>query len=177
MVSELGERRLPFSELASLSARLREARERAGKTQAEIANDLGIKQSTVGRWETAKAEPPLAYIEYATRIFDCTAGYLLKGTTDTPTRAISQQATVGSACISLPADNQRSLSQKEKKTLEKALRVMRAPQARGTPCEMLLKSIDTVYDNVTMRAELEGSGGQLHGEGSGASSAKRRRTR
>lgn len=40
------------------AARLRELREKAGLSQAELAEKTGTKQRTLSDWETGKAQPP-----------------------------------------------------------------------------------------------------------------------
>lgn len=145
-----------------------------GLSQGQLATFSGLTQSAISKYLNRQRKPDADALVGLARALDCTVDWLL-GLDEEP--QYNRNVAVGEACISLPAQNQVPLSNREKKALEKALVVLRAPKIRGGPSEMLLNSIDTVYDNVTMRAELEASGGQLHGEGSAASSARKRRTR
>lgn len=143
-------------------------------SQGQLAGSSGLTQSAISKYLNKQRKPDADALVGLASALDCTVDWLLGLE---PEAQYKRNVAVGEACISLPAQNQKPLSKGEKQALEKALKVMRAPQARGGPGDMLLKSIDTVYDNVTMRAELEASGGLEQGEGSGASSAKKRRVR
>lgn len=40
------------------ASRLRQMRKRLGKTQADLAEDLGVTRITIGRWEAGAEDPP-----------------------------------------------------------------------------------------------------------------------
>jgi DNA-binding transcriptional regulator YiaG len=47
----------PRREQGSLAAEIRQARKRAGMSQVELAELLGIRQSSVSQWERGATEP------------------------------------------------------------------------------------------------------------------------
>lgn len=49
--------RLQRVRAAAANGRAREVRKRAGLTQAEIADAIGVSQPTIGLWETGKRVP------------------------------------------------------------------------------------------------------------------------
>ena len=63
--------------------RLKELREKSGMSQAALAKELGVVQSTVGMWESGKNKPENAKLEALANIFQVSTDYLL-GRTDTP---------------------------------------------------------------------------------------------
>ena len=58
---------------------IKEAREKAGLTQQDLANELGVGQSTVAMWETQKSLPRTDKLPALAKILDCTIDELLKG--------------------------------------------------------------------------------------------------
>ena len=58
---------------------IKEAREKAGLTQQDIANELGVGQSTVAMWETQKSLPRTDKLPALAKILGCTIDELLKG--------------------------------------------------------------------------------------------------
>jgi len=49
--------------MSRVATMIREARERAGLTQARLAELLGVQQSHVSRWETGAVQPRAAMLE------------------------------------------------------------------------------------------------------------------
>ena len=68
------------------SVRLKELREKAGYSQAQLALKLGVRQSTVGMWENGTNKPKNAKLEQLANIFGVTTDYIL-GRTDVETGA------------------------------------------------------------------------------------------
>lgn len=71
------------------SVRLKELREKAGYSQAQLAMKLGVRQSTVGMWENGANRPQNARLETLASIFGVSTDYLLgrsndKGGDDAP---------------------------------------------------------------------------------------------
>ena len=58
---------------------IKEAREKAGLTQQDLANELGVGQSTVAMWETQKSLPRTDKLPALAKILGCTIDELLKG--------------------------------------------------------------------------------------------------
>lgn len=57
---------------------IKEAREKAGLTQQDLANELGVGQSTVAMWETQKSLPRTDKLPALAKILGCTIDDLLK---------------------------------------------------------------------------------------------------
>lgn len=68
------------------SLRLKELRENAGWSQAQLAKKLQVGQSTVGMWENGKNMPQNAKLEMLATLFGVSTDYLL-GRSDTPNGA------------------------------------------------------------------------------------------
>lgn len=62
--------------------RLRESRERLGMSQAQIAKELGISQSSVSQHEKGAATPSFKIIIRYADYYDVTMDYLLARTDD-----------------------------------------------------------------------------------------------
>lgn len=56
----------------------REMRKRSGLTQAEVANRLGVDQTTVCKWENGKNLPRADLLPNIAELYGCTVGELLK---------------------------------------------------------------------------------------------------
>lgn len=57
------------------------ARERSGLTQRDLANALGIDQSTVCLWETGKTQPRAKLLPKLASLLNCTVDELLSDST------------------------------------------------------------------------------------------------
>ena len=57
---------------------IKEVREKAGLTQQDLANELGVGQSTVAMWETQKSLPRTDKLPALAKILGCTIDELLK---------------------------------------------------------------------------------------------------
>lgn len=60
------------SERVTFSKRFRELRELAGRTQQDVADELGVSTMTVIRWERGDSEPSFTQICVVARMFDKT---------------------------------------------------------------------------------------------------------
>ena len=61
-----------------MTVNIKEAREKAGLTQQDLANELGVGQSTVAMWETQKSLPRTDKLPALAKIIGCTIDELLK---------------------------------------------------------------------------------------------------
>ena len=52
-------------------------RKRLGKTQGQLAADLGVSRQTVYRWETGKTKPPATALLVLAALFGCSTDYLM----------------------------------------------------------------------------------------------------
>lgn len=57
--------------------RLKELREKAKLSQAALAQKIGVRQSTVGMWESGKNKPENAKLEALANLFQVSTDYLL----------------------------------------------------------------------------------------------------
>lgn len=57
---------------------IKKAREKAGLTQQELADQLGIGQSAVAMWETGRAFPRADKLPALAKLFKCSIDTLLK---------------------------------------------------------------------------------------------------
>src|SRR5262245_19115453 len=74
----------PMPERAFLGERLRQARERRGLSQAELARRIGTGVNQVPRYENGQAEPSPMQLKRLARSLEITSDYLL-GLADSPT--------------------------------------------------------------------------------------------
>jgi transcriptional regulator with XRE-family HTH domain len=68
-----------------VGSRMAEARVAAGRTQAEIANQLGVKASTVAKWEHGSASPRSNRLASLAGILGVSLSWLIVGHGDEPT--------------------------------------------------------------------------------------------
>ena len=61
-----------------MTVNIKEAREKAGLTQQDLANELGVGQSAVAMWETQKSLPRTDKLPALAKILGCTIDELLK---------------------------------------------------------------------------------------------------
>jgi len=61
-----------------MNERIREYREALNLTQKEMAERLGVEQSSVSMWETGKASPRADMLLRIAKLFGCTVGDLFK---------------------------------------------------------------------------------------------------
>ncbi len=63
----------------NLTVNIKKAREKVGLTQQELANELGVVQSTVAMWETQSSLPRADKLPALAKVLGCTIDELLKG--------------------------------------------------------------------------------------------------
>ncbi len=71
-----------------LGARLEKLREKAGLTQDEVAQRVGVARSTYANYESEKREPDLNTLRKLADLFDVTVGYLVG---DKPSADVSSE--------------------------------------------------------------------------------------
>lgn len=54
-----------------MGEKLREARQRAGMTQAQLAEAIGCKQKDVSRWEAGQIEPGVLTVKKMAHVLGC----------------------------------------------------------------------------------------------------------
>ena len=62
----------------NLTVNIKKAREKVGLTQQELANELGVVQSTVAMWETQSSLPRADKLPALAKVLGCTIDELLK---------------------------------------------------------------------------------------------------
>jgi transcriptional regulator with XRE-family HTH domain len=65
--------------MADLGTNLREARERLGLTQEEVAHRSGVHATEVSRMEAGKRDPQVSTLERLAKAVEVTPGQLLDG--------------------------------------------------------------------------------------------------
>lgn len=60
-----------------MTVNIKKAREKAGLTQQDLANELGVGQSTVAMWETQNSLPRTDKLPALAKILGCTIDELL----------------------------------------------------------------------------------------------------
>lgn len=55
----------------SIGMNIKRLRERAGMTQVELAEKMGLSSKTISSWEIDRTEPKMGKVEQLTRIFGC----------------------------------------------------------------------------------------------------------
>lgn len=61
----------------TIGKRLKELRKEKGLTQAQLAKELNIDKSTIGKYETDKIEPSFSKLFVFINYFNVTADYLM----------------------------------------------------------------------------------------------------
>ena len=69
----------------TLSEKIYSCRRKAGLTQEELAERLGVSRQAVGKWESGEAEPELRKLQALAKEFSVTADWLLSEEDTTPT--------------------------------------------------------------------------------------------
>ena len=97
--------------VAILSERIRKARKSKGLNQAELAEQLGMSEMTVRRWETGKSSPRMEEIHNVAEVLNIPISELLDDTADqssvpnirvVPTQSkASQETNTGMAVLTL----------------------------------------------------------------------------
>ena len=67
----------------SFSERLKKARTQKGFSKSELAEEIGVHYSQIGRYENKGAIPSGDVLQKITNILEVSADYLLNGTTET----------------------------------------------------------------------------------------------
>ena len=57
--------------IMNFSLRLKELREQKGKSQAQLANEIGVSLGCVGMWESTQQVPPANYRKIRRKILTC----------------------------------------------------------------------------------------------------------
>jgi len=73
-----------FMTIQNLPERIKQERKRAGLTQAELAERLGISEMTVRRWESNNRSPRMEEIEKMVEILNTSMEYLMGFTNEKP---------------------------------------------------------------------------------------------
>ncbi|MDR1797622.1 MAG: helix-turn-helix domain-containing protein [Clostridiales Family XIII bacterium] len=60
-----------------MSERIKSLREKAGRTQLELATELGVGRTSVSSWEMGFSAPSTAMVVELARVFSVTTDYLL----------------------------------------------------------------------------------------------------
>jgi transcriptional regulator with XRE-family HTH domain len=155
-----------FFDQASFAARVKERMEALSLSQGQLAEMTNLSQAAISRYLAGERKPDAEGLLALSYALNCQPVWLA-GLEDSggPTPEPSGADYVG------------PVSALEKTALSKALTVLRSKGVRGHPDQTLASNIETCFETVRYAEELGDNGGHVHGEGSAASSARRRRTR
>ncbi|GAB1660876.1 helix-turn-helix domain-containing protein [Mannheimia haemolytica] len=71
--------KVKFKNISLMGSRIRDERERAGRTRNELADTLGVSLSTLQLWESNEREPQASMVITLAEELGVDAGYLLTG--------------------------------------------------------------------------------------------------
>lgn len=145
--------------------RLRQRMAELSITQKELGARSGCGQSNISRYIKGEQAPNMAQAVALANVLVCDLGWLAGMDSGGPTPEPTGADYVG------------PVSALEKTALSKALTVLRSKGVRGHPDQTLASNIETCFETVRYAEELGDNGGHVHGEGSAASSARRKRAR
>lgn len=91
----------------SVGLRIKEAREKAGLSQPQLARLVGLTKGAVGQYETGRATPRLARLEAIAAVTGASVEWLLTG--NEPTELVKAQTTTEMEALRLL----RSMSHKD----------------------------------------------------------------
>lgn len=130
--------------------RLKSLREAAGLSQAKLAARLGVKQSTVGGWESGKREPNFETTINIADYFRVSLDYLL-GRTDVPLYA--QDIEIDGRIVHTFGPKKEALPPEELVKIREAI-IRAVPLSPDTPQTTDIRS----YIRQIVREELDSSG-------------------
>ena len=78
-----------------LNERIAQARKKAGLTQEQLGEALGVSRQAVSKWESGQANPDVTYIMEMCRIFDVSADWILFGTEHKPSAPVPAEIPKG----------------------------------------------------------------------------------
>ncbi len=62
-----------------IAERLRELRKKAGYSQEQVAEMLGLSRQAISKWESGQGKPEIGSVIKLTEIYDVSADYILLG--------------------------------------------------------------------------------------------------
>ena len=65
--------------MSTLSERIKELRKKAGLTQSELADKLGLSDKAISKWEVGETNPDITMLPNLASLFGVTIDYLLTG--------------------------------------------------------------------------------------------------
>lgn len=71
--------------------RIKALRKTTGYSQKELAEELGVGQTTVSAWETGRNEPDNKSAYKMTKLFGCSIGYLMGYEPESPYRGLTEE--------------------------------------------------------------------------------------
>ncbi len=74
----------------NLNERLQDLRKKAGYSQEQLAELLGISRQAISKWESGQGNPDIENIVKLTKIYQVSADYILLGREDNPSPQTEQ---------------------------------------------------------------------------------------
>lgn len=90
-----------------IAERLQELRKKAGYSQEQVAEKLGISRQAISKWESGQGKPEIDNVVKLTEIYGVSADYILLGienrTTTTEKKKINKEYRKAIGCIAIIA--------------------------------------------------------------------------
>lgn len=75
----------------NIAERLQELRKKAGYSQEQVAEKLGISRQAISKWESGQGKPEIDNIVRLTEIYEVSADYILLGTENRATTIVTEK--------------------------------------------------------------------------------------
>lgn len=75
----------------NIAERLQELRKKAGYSQEQVAEKLGISRQAISKWESGQGKPEIDNIVRLTEIYEVSADYILLGNENRAITAVTEK--------------------------------------------------------------------------------------
>lgn len=74
-----------------ISKRLQELRKKAGYSQEQVAEKLGLSRQAISKWESGQGKPEIDNVVKLTELYDVSADYILLGIENITTASVTEK--------------------------------------------------------------------------------------
>lgn len=127
----------------SVGERIKELRQKAGLTQAELAEKVGFQPQTVSNWENGSREPDIAALAKLASLFGVSLDFLLLGKVEEPSISLDDMDDEKRALFLIKKDDAKNF---EKYGYAKATLLFAQPYY-GRVDRRTQKILDAIYEN------------------------------
>lgn len=152
---------IPLPNPQLLGERLKDARIKAGKTQGDAGEALGVSGALVGDWERGRLEPPIGGLLGLAKLYDVTPDYLLGTESSSPARKESATPPAGYDLVRLPRGDNQPLNNLEADLLEKTIVILRAEGEAEHFAQSLASNVNSFHRGVLVTSNQAGEPGQI----------------